>query len=33
MEFIKLNVNTKVMTKNVKFVELTISTATVFMNT
>ena len=31
-EFIKLNVNTDMMIKNVKFVESNISTATIFLN-
>ena len=32
-EFIKLNVNTDTITKNVKIVELNISIATLFLNT
>ena len=32
-EFIELNVNTDMMTKNVKLVELNVSIATVFLNT
>ena len=32
-EFIKLNINTDMMIKNVKFVELNITNATVFLNT